>query len=190
MAVSPEEYVEVDLDSLTIEELIREKDAVKTAIVEITQQLRDPTRRPREPEDDSPVWDAYRAWRRSARAALAYREKERIDIKAVLRERHDTATAGRRLRMAHLCPDQPASEAEVLAARTQRLIDAIADQTPDMLLLRAYRAIRNLIGVDGQELPDTLDDEDRDTLTLLAIRLRETFGKTSVNRYCKEPPHA
>lgn len=179
-AVSPRaddaDIVEVDLDALTYDELLRERADVMDAITRISTQLMDGSRRPAGKEDDGPAWEAFRSWRRRARWALAFRRKELLDIKAVLHERNTANREARAARDAMACRQPSADVLADQAARRARLEAELRETTPEALVARAYRVIRHLLN-DGDELPATLDAHDRDTLGLMAVFLRARHGR-------------
>lgn len=167
-----------DLDAMPTEELLNLRDELKANVPMIVAQLQDKNRHPATREDDSPAWEAYRAWRRRARWALAHRQQWLVAVKGQLRVRHDTATAARQARMA---PDESTDTRALYEERGRRLREQLEDQTDLALLLRAYRLVRHLLG-EG-ELPETLTEADRDTLSMLALKLRREFGQGRVNTF-------
>ena len=173
--------VDIDLDSLTTEQLLEERGLVKGEIHEIATQLMDKDRRPPEPEDDSPAWCAFRDWRRRARWALTHRRKELEEIKQLLRERQDVALASRLLRVAS---GAPTTEDLLGHERALRLRKALESHSADMLLLWAYRLLRRLL--DGRyvnSFPDELNEADRDALRMIGMHLRQAYGVGSVKRF-------
>ncbi len=179
-AVSPRaddaNIVDVDLDSLTYDELLRERADVLDAISRISTQLMDNTRRPSGPEDDSPAWEAFRSWRRRARWALAFRRKELLDIKAVLHERNKANREARAARDAMICRQPSVGVLADQASRRARLEAELRETTPEALVARAYRVIRHLL-TEGDDLPSTLDAHDRDTLGLMSVFMRARHGR-------------
>lgn len=170
-----------DLASMPTGELLRLRSELMAEVPIIVAQLQDRNRHPATREDESPGWVEYRAWRRRARWALAHHQQRIIAIKAQLRVRHEAATAARQQRMTG-AQDEPADVRALYEERGRRLREELEGQTDLALLLRAYRLVRHLL-VDGDELPETLDEADRDALTLVALRLRQAFGVGRVGRF-------
>lgn len=163
---------EIDVVALSTEALLQFRAELVASIPLIATQLQDPERRPPSPEDDSPTWQAFRAWRRRARWALALKRSQLARVKNALTERKALGTAARRLRLADGVPTEHDLQQQ---ARGRALREALASQSDMALLLRAYRIIRHLLR-DGEDLPETLDESDREALSRLSIRLRNAYG--------------
>jgi hypothetical protein len=183
----------VDLEAMTLEELVAEKVAVNDEVRSIQAQLMDATRRPETTEDDSPEWGVYRDWRRRARWALVYRRREADDITVLLVQRQQERAEENQRRKAEavmLAPESachtPEEYATLRASATERrqsLLAALtADGAADALVLRLYRAVRHLIG-HGDGLPEELDADDRSALSEAAIFLRSRFTSSGVRNF-------
>lgn len=184
---------EVDLESMTLEELVTEKVAVKDEIRQIQAQLMDATRRPESPEDDSPEWVEYRDWRRRARWALVYRQREDGDIKTLLVERQRERYEANQQRKAEAGFQAPEAACHTLeeyealrASATQRRAALLAalndDGIPEKMVLRLYRVVRHLIP-DGNGWPEDLDEDDKDALREAAIFLRSKFTSSGIRDF-------
>jgi len=174
----------INLDEMTTPELLHERGLVKVAIAEIAAQLKDATRRPAAPEDDSPEWEAYRDWRRRARWAEVHQRRDLETIKQILRERHDTHRAASLLRHGLASAiTQSLEDQALIQARRERLRQALREQTPTLLVLRLSRVIRRLIGAN-HEMPETMDQADRDALTQMAMLLKSEYGREAVKAFC------
>lgn len=174
---------EINLDALTTEQLLVERDDVVVAISRIATSLQTQPGRPVTPEDESPAWRAYRDWRRRARLALDHKRRELVDIKACLRERKDAATASRQRRIS----ENRATEHDLKALeRGRQLREALSEQSDEALLLRVYRVIRHLLP-GGEPLPSSLDAADRDALSMLSIRLRNAYGSGNLQAFVASP---
>lgn len=183
----------VDLETLTLEELAIEAQAVKVEIADISTQLMDSSKRPTTPEDDSPEWTDYRAWRRRARWALVHRKREQADIKTLLTRRHEERREANLSKAATKPPPPPESilhtneEYAALARSAQErraaLLAALNSEAgADTLTLRLYRALSHLIG-DGNGLPDDLDEDDVGALREASIWLRAKFTTSGVRQF-------
>lgn len=193
----------VDLDAMTIEQLIQERAACWREIQLIEAQLADPSAIYRLGADE------YVDWRRRAVWALRHRKIELHEIGNALQDRrradalalNEQREGDRQRRQAEKRaekranwlanggdPDRrPRSAAEKQAARDQyaeaqivaqqrrtALLAAIEDDGMDGLLARVYCATRHLAG-EG-ELPSSVTAEDRLALAQLGAYLRSRFG--------------
>lgn len=183
----------VNLDAMTFEELLAEKVAVKDEVRRIQAQLMDATRRPATPEDESPEWVAYRDWRRRARWALVFRQREDGDIKALLVERQRERQEENQRRRAeavllapesacHTAEEYEALQASAIERRASLLAALNAEGSADRLVLRLYRAARHLIG-DGNGFPDEMDEDDRAAIREASIYLRSRFTTGGVRNF-------
>lgn len=184
---------EIDLETLSLADLLRERADVKTEIQHISTQLVDPNRRPPAPEDDSPEWGEFRDWRRRARWALVYRKKELEDIKELLRQRQAEAHAERERRQAEavfLDPESACHSAEEYAQLRASAIDrrgALLEtlkqgDASDRLVLQLYRALRRMIG-DGDGWPGALDSSDQEAIREASILLRSKYTSRGVRGF-------
>lgn len=176
----------VDLAGLTTADLLTERSRLKIAIAEISHQLMDQAHRPQTKEDDSPPWAEYRAWRKRARWALAFNRVRLEGAKLELGKRHDNATVGRAMARGDYVPTTAEQEAQA-RARAERLRAVGQATTPEGLLLRTYRLLRHLLP-ESNGLPPSVDDTDRDTLSLLAGYLRRNYGRAGVKSYVNGGP--
>lgn len=182
---------EIDLETLTLEELLQERADCKIEVAHIATQLMDPNRRPPPPEDDSPEWVDFRDWRRRARWALVHRKKELEDIKELLRRRQDEQHQEREQRRATavlLAPEAACHTQEEYdrlrasaTARRATLLTTLQENGAEPLLLRLYRTVRRLIGDGG--LPAAIDPYDRETLQYTSIYLRSKYTTQGVRNF-------
>lgn len=178
MSAAPE-IEQISFESLSTEDLLRERARVKVLIADIATQLQTQPGRPYTPEDESPEWNAFRAWRRRARWALVHHRRDFETIKELLRSKRDVSIANHRLRLAEQGPtEHDLAQQE----RGRQLRIALAEQDEMALLLRCYRLVRHLLP-DSVDLPDTLDQDDRDALSLLSIRLRNAYGTGNLKAF-------
>lgn len=191
---------EINLDALTLEELLQERADVRIAIAEISTQLMVQAGRPDMPEDDSSAWCAFRDWRRRARLALMHRRTELEDIKVLLVLRnHERAVANKQHRSTVLMlapesachtPEEYTALRESATERRAALLASLnADGAPERLILRLYRALRHLLP-SGDGLPDTLDSNDRLALSEASIFLRSKFTTSGVHDFVNSVPEA
>lgn len=200
MDVTPNDVI--DLESLTFEQLVQERASVKAEIAEITAQLRDASRRPASPEDDSGEWEDYRAWRRRARWALVYRGKEFEAIKALLvqrlEERRQLNAEQRAQNLARHVAEQPkalktpeqwaAHHAQIAAQKATLLEDLRDEGGADALLLRVKRVLSHLLpaGVGHVAMVERLDETDQQTLADLSVYLLNRYGRANVKAYIRD----
>lgn len=184
--VAPSDEV-VDLESLSLDELRHELVTVNGEIEAIKTQLEDLTR----PSRLGPV--RFAEWRQRARYALSKRKEERAAICELIHsaevERAEAHREMRRLRASNngrttLEEARARLEEHVRADRNEERRRALVEAVHggggvEGLLFRLSCVFRRAIG-DGNPLPATLSQEDRDTLRDVNDYLVGTYGKAGL----------
>lgn len=162
------EWEEVDLSTMTADELAREQVACKAEIERILYQLADE-------EGVYRLGIGYPEWRRRARAALGFRKAEARTIHVLLQEKQREAAEAKRQARA----DSQARRSEQSSVRVSHDVSDAGGL--DEILLKVVVAFRHLAG-ERHDLPPTVTTDDRAALRLAGRYLRTRFGSRRTAR--------
>lgn len=140
-----DDFEVVDLDALSVADLLREQATVKAEIVKIEAQLADPTREERLGPHE------YRIWRRNALLAHAHFNRERLEIHGALKEQERFEAKERATDRAQRHAEQTAevvrqsAEARALRAKERAVLTAeererIVSNSPRRIASEAFMA--------------------------------------------------
>ncbi len=158
----------IGLDDMTTDELRERLARVELSITDIKEMLNDDTR-------PDLMGDSYTDWRRRAIWARMKLKKGRKQITAALEVRRIEAREAEKAARIQ----RHAESVKRGHEQRSRVLSSLGSTGVDGLLLRVRVVLDHLLP-PGQPLPEVLTDEDRQTLHLLQIYLRDTYGTSAV----------